>query len=90
MHYKLNFKNETYPVEDINIPAEFTLAQEPVGKHFSFVSPVQLAAGQSCALRGDSGGYQLLVNACFGFAFSSKFLVLGIIGNKETAVASTS
>ena len=90
MNYKLNFENETYPVEDIHFPAESTLAQEPVGKPFSFVSPVRMRSGQNCVLRGDSGGYQLLVNACLGFTFTPRFLVSGIIATREAAVASTS
>ncbi len=89
MNYELSIENETYPVEDIQLPAESTLAHEPVGKPFSFVAPIRIRTGQHCVLRGDSGGYQLLVNACLGFTFTPRYLVSGIIANKE-AVASTS
>jgi len=89
MNYKLNFENATYRVEDIHFPAESALAHEPGGQPFSFVSPVRMKTGQNCVLRGDSGGYQLLVNACLGFTFTPRFLVSGIITTKE-ATASTS
>ncbi|MEI8314372.1 MAG: hypothetical protein WCG79_02860 [Verrucomicrobiota bacterium] len=88
MNYKLSIENETYPVEYINFPAESTLAREPIGKPFSFVSPVRLTIGQRCVLLGDSGGYQLLVNACLGFTYTPRFLVSGIIATKETVAAS--
>ena len=88
MNYKLSIENETYPVEDINFLRESTLAQEPVGKPFSFVSPVRLPIGQRCMLRGDSCGYQLLINACLGFTFTPRFFVSGIIAAKEGVVAS--
>ena len=90
MSYRLNIDNETYPVEDIHFLRESTLAQEPVGKPFSFVSPVRLTIGQRCVLRGDSCGYQLLINACLGFTFMPKFFVSGIIAAREGAVASAS
>ena len=83
MNYRLNFENETYPVEDIHFPAESTLAHEFVGKPFSFVSPVRMTTGQSCVLRGDSVGYQLLVNACLGFTYTARFLVSGIIATNQ-------
>ena len=89
MNYKLSFENATYPVEDIHFPTESTLAHAPIGKPFSFVSPVRMTTGQNCVLRGDSGGYQLLVNACLGFTFTPRFLVSGIITTKE-ATGSTS
>ena len=57
MSYKLSIENKTYPVEDIHFLRESTLAQEPVGKPFSFISPVHLPFGQSCVLHGNSGGY---------------------------------
>lgn len=85
MNYKLSFENETYPVEDLHLPAEATLAREPDGKPFSFVAPVRMRAGQSCALRSDSGNYQLLVNACLGFTYTPRYLISGIIATKEVA-----
>ena len=90
MNYKLSIDNETYPVEDIHFLRESTLAQEPVGKPFSFVSPVRLTIGQRCVLRGDSCGYQLLVNACLGFTYTPRYFVSGIIAAKEAIVASAS
>ena len=90
MNYKLTFENETYHVEDIHFPAESTLAHEPVGKPFSFVSPVRMTTGQNCVLRGDLGGYHLLVNACLGFTYTARYLVSGIIATKEAAVVSAS
>ena len=90
MNYRLNIENESYSVEDIRIPSELTLAAEPIGQPFSFVSPVRLTIGQRCALRGDSGVYQLLVNACLGFTYTPRFLVAGIIAHKESAVANAS
>ena len=89
MNYKLSVENETYPVEDIQLPAESTLAREPVGKPVSFVSPVPMRTGQSCVLRGDTVGYQFLVDVCFGFTFTPRYLVSGIITTKE-GTASTS
>ena len=90
MNYKLSIENETYPVEDIHFLRESTLTQEPVGKPFSFISPVRLPIGRTCVLRGDSGGYQLLVNACLGFTFTPRFFVSGIIAATEAVVASAS
>ena len=90
MNYKLSIENETYPVEDIHFLRESTLAQEPVGKPFSFISPVRLTSGQRCVLRGESGGYQLLVNTCLGFTFTPRFFVAGTIAAKEAAMASAS
>ena len=90
MNYKLNIENESYPVEDIHIPLEATLATEPIGQPFLFVSPVRLTIGQRCVLCGDSSLYQLLVNTCFGFTYTPQFLVSGIIAAKGTAVASAS
>ena len=89
MNYRLSVEDETYSVEDIQIPSESTLAREPDGKPFSFISPVRLTLGQRCALRGDSGGYQLLVNACFGFTFTPRYFVSGIIATKEPPPATT-
>ena len=86
MNYILSLENETYPVEDIRLPSGSVLTQELVGTPFSFVSPVRLAAGERYVLLGDSVGYQLLVNGCFGFAYSLKYLVSGIIAAKEAAV----
>ena len=90
MNYRLSVANETYPVEDIHFLKESTLAQEPIGKPFSFVSPVRLLAGQRCVLRGDLGGYQLLINTCLGFTYTSRFFVAGIIVTTEAAVAGPS
>ena len=90
MNYKLSVENKTYPVEDIHFLAESTLAREPVGKPFSFISPVRVTTGQRCVLLGDSGGYQLLINACFGFTYTPRYFVSGIIANKEEVVASVS
>ena len=87
MNYKLSFENETYPVEDICLPGESTLEQAPDGKPFSFVSPVRMRSGQRCVLCGDSGSYQLLVNACLGFTFTPRYLVSGIIAAKEGAAS---
>ena len=85
MNYRLSFENETYPVEDIRIQSKSILIEDPVGQHFSFISPVRLPVGQRCALLGDSAGYPLLVNACLGFSFSPRFLVSGIIATTEAA-----
>ena len=87
MNYRLNVENETYPVEDIHFPTESTLAYASAGKPFSFISPVRLMSGQSCLLRGDSGGYQLQVDSCMGFTYTPRFLVSGIIVTRETATA---
>ena len=90
MNYRLSFQNETYSVEDLRIPSESTLADQPVGKPFSFVCPQRLTVGQCCLLLGDSVGYQLLVNSCSGFTYSLRYLVSGIIANKETVKVYTS
>lgn len=89
MNYKLSIENETNSVENIHIVSRSALAQEPVGKHFSFISPVCLWSGQRCVLRGDSGSYRMLVNDCLGFTDIPRYLVSGIITTKE-ATASTS
>jgi len=89
MNYKLSVENATYPVEEIHIVSKSALAQEPVGKHFSFVSPVCLWTGQSCVLRGDTGSYRILVNDCLGFTNIPRYLVSGIITTKETAPGSS-
>jgi hypothetical protein len=83
MNYRLTIENENYPVEDIHIPLEATLATEPIGQPFLFVSPVRLTIGQRCVLCGDSSLYQLLVNTCFGFTYTPQFLVSGIIAAKS-------
>jgi len=85
MNYRLSFESETYSVEDIRIPSESILTHQPVGKPFSFVSPVRMPVGQHCLLHGDAGGYRLLVNSCSGFTYSLRYLVSGIIATKETA-----
>ena len=89
MNYRLSLQNETYPVEEIRLPAESSRTQELAGKHFSFISPVPLTIGQRCALLGDSGGYPLLINACLGFTFSSRFLISGIIASTDDPAANT-
>jgi len=83
MNYRISIENETYPVEDIHFLAESTLAREPIGQPFSFVSPVRLTIGQRCVLQGDSVGYQLLINACMGFTYTPRFFVSGVIATKE-------
>ncbi len=90
MNYRLSIEDEVYAVADIQLPAADTLAREPIGQPFSFVSPVQLIAGQRCVLRGESGGYQLQIDRCFGFTFTPQFFVSGTIADKETAIASAS
>ena len=90
MNYRLSLQNETYPVEDIRIPAESLRAEESTGKYFSFISPVRLTVGQRCALLGESVGYRLLVNACLGFTFSPRFLVSGIIASQDALAVSAS
>ena len=90
MNYRLSLQNETYPVEDIRIPAESLRAEESTGKYFCFISPVRLTVGQRCALLGDSVGYRLLVNACLGFTFSPRFLVSGIIASQDALAVSAS
>ena len=88
MNYELSIENETYSVEDIHIVSKSALAQESVGKPFSFVSPVRMRTGQRCVLRGESDSYQILVNACLGFTYTPRYLISGIIENKEAFVAS--
>ena len=85
MNYRLSFENETYPVEEIHIPSECTLANETAGQPFSLISPVRLTSGQRCVLRGDGGGYQLLVNTCLGFTYSPRYFVSGIIATRAAA-----
>ncbi|MCG3149648.1 MAG: hypothetical protein PCFJNLEI_03113 [Verrucomicrobiae bacterium] len=87
MNYRLSLQSATYPVEDIRIPAESILADQPVGQPFSFVAPVRVAVGQPCLLRGDSVGYQLMVNSCSGFTYSVRYLVSGTIATTAVAVA---
>ena len=89
INYKLSLENETYPVEEIRILPGSVFAQGPAAKHFSFISPVRLTIGQRCALLGDSVGYPLLVDACMGFSFSSRFLVSGTLANTEEIEATT-
>jgi len=79
MNYSLSIANETYPIQDIQIPSDSRLTEAPVGKAFQFVSPIRLTSGQRCVLRGDSGGYQLQVHACLRFTFTHRFLVSGMI-----------
>ena len=83
MNYRLSVQDKIYPVEDINMPAQYRFAGETRGRPVSFVSPVRLPIGESCLLLADSVGYQLLVNACLGFTYSHRFLVSGIIAPKE-------
>ena len=87
MSYKLSIENETYPVEEIRFLGENPLTAEAVGKPFSFVSPVRLTSGQLCILRGDSVDYQLLINGCLGFTFTSRYFVSGIIAHKAAVIA---
>ena len=87
MNYELSIENETYPVEDIHIVSKSALTQDSIGKPFSFVSPVRMRTGQRCVLRGDSGSYQILVNACLGFTYTPRYLVSGIIETMEATVA---
>ncbi len=87
MNYELSIENETYPVEDIHIVSKSALAQDSVGKPFSFVSPVRMRTGQRCVLRGDSNSYQIVVNACLGFTYTPRYLVSGIIETMGVAVA---
>ena len=61
MNYRLSFQNETYPVEDLRLPAAATPAYQSIGKPVSFVSPIRLTIGRGCMLLGDSVAYQLLV-----------------------------
>jgi len=79
MNYSLSVANRTYPIQDIQTPLASRLTEGPVGKPFRFISPIPLAPGQCCVLRGDSGGYQLQVKACFGFTSMPQFLVSGMI-----------
>ena len=79
MNYRLSVANETHPIQDIQFPMTARLADGPVGKPLSFISPVRLRSGQQCVLRGDAGGYQFQVNACLGFTFTPRFLVSGMI-----------
>jgi len=88
MNYKLSFQNETYAIEDIQIPSESTLARQPIGEAFSFVSPVRLTVGQRCTLIGGPVGHHLLVNSCSGFTYSVRYLVSGIIATKEATEVS--
>jgi len=90
MNYKLSIENETYPVEDVRAPLKFTLAEQLVGKPFSFISPIRLAIDQRCKLIGDSIGYHLRVNSCSAFSFSDRYLVSGTIAAREAAMASAS
>lgn len=82
MNYILNVGNETYPIESLRIPSDAALSHQPEGRSLFFVSPVRLPVGESCSLVGDSVGYQLVVNGCFGFSYSLKFLVSGTIAGK--------
>ena len=87
MNYRLSVANEIYSVEDLHFPAESTLAQEPTGQPVSFVSPVRLTTGQCCVLRSDAGDYPLLVNACLGFTYTTRFFVSGVIATPAPATA---
>lgn len=82
MRYLLNVESETYPIENIRI-SESVPSGSPEGKPFSFVSPVRLPIGKQCLLIGDREVYRLVVDGCFGFAYSLKFLVSGVIAGKQ-------
>src|SRR5882672_693097 len=82
MSFILNVGSETYPIESLRIPSNVALDHQSEGCALFFVSPVRLPIGQSCALVNDEVGYQLVVNGCFGFSYSLKFLVSGTIASK--------
>ena len=82
MNYILNVGSETYPIESLRIPSNAALDHKPEGCALFFVSPVRLPIGKSCALVNESVGYQLVVNGCFSFSYSLKFLVSGTIAGK--------
>src|SRR5690349_16899567 len=85
MNYMLNIKSQNHPVEDIRLPSTTTLAHQPKGQPFSFVSSLRLPIGENCFLVGDAGGLQLEVHACFAFAYCGKFLISGVIVGKQNA-----
>ena len=82
MNYTLNVESQTYPVEDLRLPAATTLAVQPEGKTLFFVSPVKLPLGKNCALVNETGGFRLEVHGCFGFVYSLKYLVACVIIGK--------
>ena len=90
MNYRLSIENETYPVEELDIPLQFTFADNLSGKPVLFLSPVRLPIGGTCELLAASVGYRLLVNTCLEFPASQRFLVTGIIATKAMSVASPS
>jgi hypothetical protein len=81
MKYLLNVESKTYPVEGLQLP---TAGETLEGRGLSFVSPVRLPVGERCLLMGEAEGYQLVINGCFGFAYSLKYLISGTIAGKLT------
>jgi len=79
MNYQLSIDATTYPVEDVQTKIRNMLVPNPVGQSITFVSPVQLTAGQTCELSNAVNRYRLQVNTCLGFTFAQKFLVSGSI-----------
>jgi hypothetical protein len=94
MKYLLTAYSETYAAESVRLPSESILSHQPAGHPYSFVSPIRLPIGRTFVLTGPEGDYELLVNGCFGFAYSGKFFISGTIvghqdaANRETAAAS--
>lgn len=79
MKYKLTAYSETYLAEEVRLPSPSILAHQPAGHPYSFVSPIRLPLGKTCRLTYETGGYDLMVHGCFGFAYTGKFFISGVI-----------
>ena len=79
MDYRLKIESQSYSVEELRLPPTAILALQPEGRKLAFISPVKLPLGKDCALVSEAGGFQLEVQGCFGFVYSLKYLVTGVI-----------
>ena len=87
MKYVLTAYSETYLAESVRLPSNSILSHEPAGHPYSFVSPIRLPIGRTFQLTGAEGGYELLVNGCFGFAYTGKFFISGTVVGCQRAAA---
>jgi hypothetical protein len=77
--------SESFPVEVLRLPPDAVLSARPEGKPFSFVSPIRLPQGKICALAVNDEGYDVEVHGCFGFSYSLKYHISGIIRARRAA-----
>ena len=71
-------ESQTYPVEDLRL-APATVPVQPQGRTLFFISPVKLPLGKNFTLVSPTGGMRVEIYGCFGFVYSLKYLVTGVI-----------